>query len=464
MRKLYILILIIFSVFTLKAQQSMNMDLLAQWNNTSLPKIDGDQLWSDIGGYYDSTNKKEYAILLGNDSFYFFDVTEPTLTKFVASYDGFSTKSINRDVEIYSHYAYFVSERSGTLGGLQIIDLQYLPDSVHEVYRSNDLSVQAHTLFIEPQSKRLYICQNSLKMGFSALDILSLENPEVPVKLASLEVPVNSEGIPQFNKVHEMYSRNDTVYLSCYEAGLYIMDLTNLTNQKLLSVISNYPQRGTNHSSWLNEKGDIIMFTDENQGSPIKIFDISDITNPKQMVYFNSHPNALPHNAYWKKNSAIVSSYEDGVYVYDLTSPNNPKVHAFYDTYPLNPDGVYAGFHGCWGVWPFLPSGNILASDISEGLFVMKVKYGVGLPNNYPTENNIPIKIFPNPTTNLLNFDFGNTGSFDISIYNIHGKMVIAQKSDYQNSTIDTKNLENGIYFCNVTGNNKTQTFKISKQ
>lgn len=460
MRKLYILVLIIFSVFTLKAQQSMNMDLLAQWNNTSLPKIDGDQLWSDIGGYYDSTNKKEYAILLGNDSFYFFDITEPTQTKLVTVFNGYSTKSINRDVEVYGHYAYFVSERSGSLGGLQILDLQYLPDSVHEVYHSNDLSVQAHTVFIEATSKRLYICQNSKKMGFSAMDVLSLENPEQPTFLASLQVPVNGLGSPQFNQVHEMFSRNDTVYLSCYESGLYIMDLRNLSNQKLLSVISNYPQRGTNHSSWLNEKGDKIMFTDENLGSPIKIFDIKDISNPKQVVYFNSHPNALPHNAYWKNNMAVVSSYEDGVYVYDLTDPNNPKKHAYYDTYTLNADGVFTGFHGCWGVWPYLPSGNIIASDISEGLFVLKVKYGVGTQHVLKPETQI--SVFPNPAKQLLTLQLNNVkAATEAIIYNLQGQAVLQQTVAEDINLINTSSLKSGIYALKVNGVDFEKTIKI---
>ncbi len=460
MRKLYILILTIFSVFTLKAQQSMNMDLLAQWNNTSLPKIDGDQLWSDIGGYYDSTNKKEYAILLGNDSFYFFDITEPTQTKLVTVFNGYSTKSINRDVEVYGHYAYFVSERSGSLGGLQILDLQYLPDSVHEVYRSNDLSVQAHTVFIEATSKRLYICQNSKKMGFSAMDVLSLENPEQPTFLASLQVPVNGLGNPQFNQVHEMFSRNDTVYLSCYESGLYIMDLRNLSNQKLLSVISNYPQRGTNHSSWLNEKGDKIMFTDENLGSPIKIFDIKDISNPKQVVYFNSHPNALPHNAYWKNNMAVVSSYEDGVYVYDLTDPNNPKKHAYYDTYTLNADGVFTGFHGCWGVWSYLPSGNIIASDISEGLFVLKVKYGVGTQHVLKPETRI--SVFPNPAKQLVTLQLNNVkAATEAIIYNLQGQAVLQQTVAEDINLINTSILKSGIYVLKVNGVDFEKTIKI---
>jgi len=33
------------------------------------------------------------------------------------------------------------------------------------------------------------------------------------------------------------------------------------------------------------------------------------------------------------------------------------------------------GFNGAWGVYPYLPSGNLLASDIEEGLFVLKPTY-----------------------------------------------------------------------------------------
>ncbi len=460
MRKIYILLFILLSVNGLKAQQSLNMELLAQWNDTTLQPIDGDQLWSDIMGYHDSIKNKEYAILFGNDSFYFFDITNPKTTKLIVTVDGYSKKSINRDVEIYQHYAYCVSERSGSLGGLQILDLQYLPDSVHEVYRSDALTVQAHTVFIEAERKRMYIPQNSTKVGFSAMDIFSLNNPENPTKLASLQVPLNGLGEAQFSKVHEMYSRNDTVYLSCYENGLYMMDLTNLNAQKLLGVIANYPQRGTNHSSWLNAKGNMIMFTDENQGSPIKIFDISDIGNPKQIVYFNSHPNALPHNAYWKENMAVVSAYEDGVYIFDITNLNNPKVHAFYDTYPLNADGVYSGFHGCWGVWPYLPSGNIIASDISEGLFVMKPNYGVG-ENEIISEKAI-VEIYPNPAKKLVNFKIPNLNeNYDLIIMDTKGLIVKESAINSINLKLSIDGLNAGFYFFKISNANYSKTFKI---
>lgn len=462
MKKIFIVFFLFIIESNVKSQQSMNMELLANWNDTTLEKIDGDQLWSDIIGYYDSINKKEFAIMMGNDSIYFFDITNPRLIKLVAVKDGFSKKSINRDVEIYSHYAYCTSERSGSLGGLQIFDLKYLPDSVSEIYRSSSLTAQAHTLFIETSRKRMYICQNSTSMGFSAMDIISLDNPENPVKLASLNVPLNSMGNQQFDKVHEMFSRNDTVYLSCYESGLFIMDLRNLNDQKLLSIISNYPQKGTNHSSWLNEKGDVLMFTDENLGSPIKLFDIKDIFNPRQIVYFNSHPNALPHNAYWNKNSAIVSSYEDGVYVYDLTIINTPKVHAYFDTYLKNPDGVYSGFHGCWGVWPYLPSGNIVASDISEGLFVLKIKNGLGTSESLLNESFI--KIYPNPAINNIGFKTSeNITNAEIQVCNAEGNC-IKQFTDYNlSSQLDIADLKTGLYFLIVNTNTIKKTIKFLK-
>jgi hypothetical protein len=202
------------------------------------------------------------------------------------------------------------------------------------------------------------------------------------------------------------------------------------------------------------------MFTDENQGSPIKIFDISDIGNPKQIVYFNSHPNALPHNAYWKENMAVISAYEDGVYVYDLTDVNNPKVHAFYDTYSKNADGVYSGFHGCWGVWPYLPSGNIIASDISGGLFVMKPNDGVG--ENEIISENSNVEIYPNPVKKLVNFKIPNLNeNYDLIIMDTKGSIVKESAINLTNLNLNVEDLNTGFYFFKINNANYSKTFKM---
>ena len=52
-----------------------------------------------------------------------------------------------------------------------------------------------------------------------------------------------------------------------------------------------------------------------------------------------------------------------------FSNPAAPDLVRFYDTYPL-PNG--SQYRGAWGVYPFLPSGNILLSDMQTGLYVFE--------------------------------------------------------------------------------------------
>ena len=74
------------------------------------------------------------------------------------------------------------------------------------------------------------------------------------------------------------------------------------------------------------------------------------------------------HNPYIIDQYAIVSSYEDGVVVFDISNPASPTRVAYYDTFM---NTTYLGYNGCWGVYPYFPSGNIIASDGISGLFVL---------------------------------------------------------------------------------------------
>ena len=69
-----------------------------------------------------------------------------------------------------------------------------------------------------------------------------------------------------------------------------------------------------------------------------------------------------------KDNYVYVSHYHDGLWIWDISDPSNPIVVGNYDTYPAS---VATGnYKGAWGVYPLLPSGNILVSDMQSGLFV----------------------------------------------------------------------------------------------
>jgi hypothetical protein len=74
-----------------------------------------------------------------------------------------------------------------------------------------------------------------------------------------------------------------------------------------------------------------------------------------------------------------MSYYKDGFVCLDVSDPTNPVYVGRYDTYPST-SGTY---EGAWGCYPFFPSGNVIISDISTGLYVLDF-----LPDNVPVELN----------------------------------------------------------------------------
>ncbi|MBC7383638.1 MAG: choice-of-anchor B family protein [Bacteroidia bacterium] len=440
------------------------MKLLAHYRNDSLRSIGGEQIWNDLTGYVDPETNSEYIIAGSIDSIYFFDITVPSSMKLVDVEAGKSFFAQNRDYFTYKHYAYCVSDRASGIGGLQIFDLQYLPDSVHKVYESNALGTFTHTIFIDTIKARMYMCSNTkTPQPFSAMDIISLKNPEQPELAATLKVPLKSDGTPLFTLVHEMYLRNDTAYLSCGYDGLFIFDLRDLAKQQFLSAITAYPDQDFNHSSWLDNSGKYLMFTDEKMGMDVKIYDISKIADPRFVSQFNSNTLATPHNAYLSGNLAYISAYQDGVRVFDIKNPLNPVQVAWYDTHPDSPEN-YNGFKGCWGVYPFLPSKHIIASDISNGIFVFEMDSSlVGVSKTFFSDPSV--LIYPNPFTGKLKIEcsmFKNE-LLDFKLYNTNGQLLLHNSITEPIFEVDLSELNNGIYYIHFGAERINQFKKIIK-
>jgi MYXO-CTERM domain-containing protein len=64
-----------------------------------------------------------------------------------------------------------------------------------------------------------------------------------------------------------------------------------------------------------------------------------------------------------------MSNYTRGMTVLDISNTADPKEVGFFDTFPVSDN---TSFNGAWGVYPYLPSGVILISDISSGLYVVR--------------------------------------------------------------------------------------------
>ncbi|MFN4082931.1 MAG: choice-of-anchor B family protein [Bacteroidia bacterium] len=467
MKKLFVffLFLIITEISFAQGFGSYKIDFLGNWNNPELPKSSIGQIWNDLTGYYDSLTGKEYVIIGSTDSIYFFDVTDPKNIKLCDVEFGNNRGVINRDFECLSHYVYCVSDNAPA-GSLQVFDLRYLPDSVHKVYDSDSLGVNTHSIFINRQSKRLYMCANTLKRGGrAAIDVLSLENPEVPRWIGRLNIPQTADGTPLFKTIHEIYQRNDTIYASAEWYGLWIFDMTDLNNQKLLGVIRNYPFNGYNHNGWLSPNGKYFCFTDEvPQGLPLKIFDISDMANSKLVTMFHNGnaTKSTPHNPFWIGNNIHVSYYHDGYVIFNADNIDSIYPSAWFYTSPVPPQ-TYEGFRGNWGLYPYFPSGNIALSDMQFGLYMVKPHQSVILSNRVKVSEQIQINIYPNPST-LGFIDVLCVEPSDYRIIDQNGKFLLKGTTHHQNQRIDISMLQNGIYYINIATQKSSVTKKIIKQ
>ena len=358
MKKLIIINVLLAAFFTGFSQDSLNLQKLSGWTSTDASR------YNDCWGYTDSTGN-EYAILGSNWGTHFLNITDPTNPIEINSFIGKNSNVTWRDFKTYKQYAYGVADFSGN--SLQIFDLSNLPTSVSLIYDEDSLTTSAHNIFIE--GDRIYLPANRIGGSARALDILSLADPTNPTLIRSMDNNTFFGSCAQC--LHDVYVKNDTAYCSAGNAGMYIYDLTDINSPQLISIINGYTEQGYNHAAWVNEEYGTMIMADETHGSGLKSFDISDITNPIEKDVFRTVAGAIPHNPFIVGTEAVVSHYHDGVQIFDISDPSNVSQKYFYDTYPDNAANDHSGYEGDWGVYPFFESENVIASDISYGLFVL---------------------------------------------------------------------------------------------
>ena len=321
----------------------------------SLSRLEYDAKLNDIWGYVD-TSGNEYALVGLRNGLSIVEVTNPSNLTEVFRSTG--PETIWRDIKVYGNYAYVTNEADN---GLRIYDLSVLPSS-HEIpYKDFDGEdgkkfETAHNLFIDEKG-RAFIVGTNRSNGMIIYDLG--QDPWNPKEI----------GFYSDAYIHDIYVRNDTAYPALIVQGdFYILDVSDMTDIKLVS--SHATKDLQTHNTWLSMDGNYIFTTDEVDGAEIGIYDVSDKSNPEKVEFFKSRllGDEMPHNILVKDSTAFISYYKDGVIALDVSNPENVLEVGRFDTDKANSG---PGSSGAWGVYPFLPSGNILVSDIENGLYVL---------------------------------------------------------------------------------------------
>jgi choice-of-anchor B domain-containing protein len=79
--------------------------------------------------------------------------------------------------------------------------------------------------------------------------------------------------------------------------------------------------------------------------------------------------SAIDHNLYVLGDLMYQSNYRSGLRILDISDRENPREVGFFKTFP---GAAGVGFDGSWSNYPFFESGIIVVSSIGEGLFVVK--------------------------------------------------------------------------------------------
>ncbi|MEO8066639.1 MAG: choice-of-anchor B family protein [Flavobacteriales bacterium] len=337
--------------------QNYNLDLLGHVDYQALHSSNLSNLW----GYADEVGN-EYAIvgvngdgspLSGGVSIV--DVTDPANPVEVFFMPG--PPSIWREIKTYGDYAYITTEAAW---GLSIIDLSPLPASTNlpNIVIDTFNWQTMHSLFIDESNGRLFL--NGSDVGNGGVIIYDLtQDPMDPVQIGTFDDWY----------VHDCYAHGDTFYgAHVYDGFMSIVDISDLQNPDVIAT--QITPSAFTHNVWTDDTRDFIFTTDERDDAFIGSYDISDPLNIEEADRTQSNPgsDAIPHNTYWLHDNLATSYYTYGVVIHDVSDPHNMVEVGHYDTSPNFGGG---GFNGCWGVFPFLPSGNILASDIEEGLFIL---------------------------------------------------------------------------------------------
>ena len=446
MKKLFISFLLFLAVSTqAQVYQSLNMNLQSNWNDSSVIAEPAYGIkYNGIWGY--EASGREYALIGSTAGVYFIDITNPqspVKSDFVAGRRG---ACIWREIKTYSHYAYLISDDQSP-NSFQIVDLQYLPDSVHIVADYSSLFERGHTLFVDGNKLYVGLVRGGQFTQNASMAVFSLNNPEVPVYLRSIndDYPTLLPG----NQVHDMFVRDDTVYASCGYDGLFIFTYDSIANHfQLINSLTSYPSQGYNHSSALADNGVLVFMDEVPSGLPIKVLDVSDLQNLTVTSTFSSNPIVTPHNPFIIGNTCYIAYYLDGLQVYDVSDPYNPIRTAYFDTHYQEPlGGPYPSlaYQGAWGAYPFFSSGNIAVSDMQNGLFVLN-QTSSGINNLSLNEGTV----YPNPvSTNqaITISGFNNNQEVMVEIYDVQGNLIFS-KSCLSDNTFEIRipEIANGLY------------------
>jgi choice-of-anchor B domain-containing protein len=439
---------------------------------------------NEVSGWVDPTDGTEYAIIGLANGVAFVDVSNPEVPVFLGRLPQPAGVSIStwHTLKVYQDHVFIGSEAAGH--GVQVFDLTRLRDVTSPPvvltqdgrYTGNS---NAHTLDINEESGFLYVAggtqSNTANCDGGGLHIVDIRTPTAPTYAGCFD----ADGY-----THEAqcitYDGPDATYVGRQICAAYNQDhvaFVDVTNPAAPTLISTgqYPGTGYTHQGWFTEDRRYILIDDEfdiaSGGTRTIVMNVEDLDDPTYDFDYRGPLATYAHNLYIRGHYAFLSNYTGGLHIVDLQSIDSNVLTevAYFDTYQQGNPLSYAGQ---WANYPYLPSGNVLASDGRYGLFVLRPTGIVTAGENGP----LPAAGFsitparPNPTTGRAQMDLRVAESQRVRVeaFDVLGRSAAivfdgeVAAGAAQTLVFDAAGLAVGPYILRVAGETFSTTARVS--
>ncbi len=295
-----------------------------------------------------------------------------------------------RDIKVYADHAFIVSDGAGEHGMqvFDLTQLRERRDGpvAFEATAHYDAIHSAHNIVINENTGFAYAVGSSgggstCGGGLHMIDIREPASPTFVGCFADAETGRRGTGYSHdamcitYHGPDEEH-RGKEVCFGSNETALSIADVSDKDNPVALAKAT-YPNAGYSHQGWIDEQHEYFYMNDEldELGGSVAstrtlVWDVKDLDDPVLAKEHFSENKSSDHNLYVLGDLMYQSNYVSGLRILDIADRENPREVAYFDTVPWTEDAP--GFDGSWSNYPYFKSGVIVVTSGKEGVFILR--------------------------------------------------------------------------------------------
>lgn len=333
---------------------------------------------ADVWGWVDPETKDEFAIVGGARGVFFFNVTDPAKPVALGSVPIKAPAGLWLEIEILNDHAYWVCDLVPC--GLNVFDLTRLtgPEAALPVWRP-DVHLPLgtfHSIDSNPKTNHIFLNGPGLVVGTPVIFDVSIPLAPRPVG-AMADDGYTHDSLCRNYRGTDKDHKGDEICFNFNEDSVTIYNVTENPQQPVQLSRNEYEGASYTHSGALTKDHNTLISTDEgdesatNGPSTLYVWDVRDLDKPKLIDAWEANSLSIDHNVYSEGDALFHANYNNGFRILDLSKAHKGKLKevAWIDTMPVADSPSY---EGVWAAYPFLPSGNVLVGDMSDGFYIVR--------------------------------------------------------------------------------------------